>query len=201
MQVKVSARHTEVRKSDRALIVEKVERVGSKFLEMDRAEVHYSEQRNPKLADQKEVCEITFEGHGHHVRAKAAGPDHLTAVDLAIDKVENNLRKLKKKLSSHRDHRTTSRADLRATATTELPVDLVESVVGAPAEVGDDVEDGHRIVKTKKVERLVLSPIDASQRMDMLDHGFYFFTNVETNRAAVVYRRADGYVGLIDEEG
>jgi putative sigma-54 modulation protein len=38
-------------------------------------------------------------------------------------------------------------------------------------------------------------------RMDLVSHDFYFFTNIDTGRAAVVYRRDDGDVGLIDETG
>jgi putative sigma-54 modulation protein len=45
-----------------------------------------------------------------------------------------------------------------------------------------------------------MTPEDAVSRMDLLGHGFFFFTNLDTHRAAVVYRRHDGDVGLIDEE-
>jgi putative sigma-54 modulation protein len=34
--------------------------------------------------------------------------------------------------------------------------------------------------------------------MDLLGHSFYFFNNAESGMAAVVYRRNDGDVGLID---
>jgi putative sigma-54 modulation protein len=46
---------------------------------------------------------------------------------------------------------------------------------------------------------MTLSPLDAALRMDLMEHGFYFFTNLETGRPAVLYRRADGDFGLIDE--
>ena len=39
---------------------------------------------------------------------------------------------------------------------------------------------------------------EAALQLDLLGHGFYFFTNAETERAAVVYRRHDGHIGLID---
>jgi len=35
-------------------------------------------------------------------------------------------------------------------------------------------------------------------QMDLLNHDFYVFTNTETEKSAVVYRRADGDIGLID---
>ena len=43
-----------------------------------------------------------------------------------------------------------------------------------------------------------MTPEEAALQMDMLGHDFYFFTNADTGTAAVVYRRNDGDVGLID---
>ena len=43
-----------------------------------------------------------------------------------------------------------------------------------------------------------MTPEEAALQMDMLGHDFYFFTNADTGVAAVVYRRNDGDVGLID---
>lgn len=221
MQITVSARHTDIAKADRDLIVEKISRLGGKFLEMDRAEVHFFEERNPRIRD-KEVCEVTLEGHGHHIRCKSNGPDHLTAVDRAIEKLENKLHKLKTKLSTYRTHRDVTRAKLWANASTELPEDLTalvasdgETADSTPATAALDVDrafelvdttddsavlvDTYRIVKSKTVENLSLSPLDAAVRMDLVGHSFYFFTNAETGRPAVVYRRDDGDIGLIDE--
>ena len=65
----------------------------------------------------------------------------------------------------------------------------------------DEMVDGYRIVKSKTVEKLTLSPYDAAERMELVGHSFYFFTNSSTGRAAVVYRRDDGDIGLIDETG
>ncbi|MCB0971876.1 MAG: HPF/RaiA family ribosome-associated protein, partial [Acidimicrobiales bacterium] len=69
MQVTVSARHTEVPDNLRVMAEEKIGKL-SRFVEgLDHAEVHFSEHKNPRIAD-KEVCEVTIEGHGHHVRCK-----------------------------------------------------------------------------------------------------------------------------------
>ncbi len=217
MQIRVSARHTTVSERDRRLIQEKIERL-SKFLPgMERAEVHFSEERNPRIAD-KEFCEVTLEGHGHHVRAKTYAPDHVTAVDLAVEKLENKLHKLKTKLARKPRHKTNG---AKWKGATDLPSDLLDlpgdgavatdieveleldavALDGAEIQVAELDESGIRIVKTKTVEKLTLNPYDAAERMELVSHDFYFFTNVDTGRAAVVYRRDDGDIGLIDEEG
>ena len=54
-------------------------------------------------------------------------------------------------------------------------------------------------MKSKRFAMMPMTAEEAADRMELLGHGFFFFTNVDTSRAAVVYRRDDGDVGLIDE--
>lgn len=202
MQVRVSARNTVVSDQDRQLIVEKIERLTKFVPGMDTADVHFTEQRNPRIPD-KELVEITLQGHGHHVRCRSYGPDHLTSVDLAIAKLETKLNRLKSKLNRHRS--TRERAEARRM------VEKAEVAMRAQGQIEAEIEaevraeevaalsEEYRIVKTKKVEKLTLNPLEAALRMDLVGHTFYFFTNIETGRSAVVYRREDGDIGLIDE--
>ena len=71
-----------------------------------------------------------------------------------------------------------------------------ESLV--PGEAAPEQAGPARIVKTKQFSIKPMTPEEAALQMDLLGHDFYFFTNAETERAAVVYRRNDGNVGLID---
>jgi putative sigma-54 modulation protein len=45
-----------------------------------------------------------------------------------------------------------------------------------------------------------LSVQEAAAQMDLLGHGFYLFTNIESGEANVVYKRHDGDYGLIIPE-
>ena len=63
----------------------------------------------------------------------------------------------------------------------------------------EPAESGPRIVKSKRFAIHPMTASEAAERMELIGHGFFFFTNAETSRAAVVYRRDDGQVGLIDE--
>jgi putative sigma-54 modulation protein len=168
---------------------------------MDHAEVHFSEHRNKRNAD-KEVCEVTLEGHGHHVRCKVSAPDGFAAVDRAVEKLEHQLHKLKTKLlKSKRNHEGRRRG---ADRTRPLSDDVLGD--GALDGVATAVLDGRsadgaapRIVKSKRFTIKPMTPDEAVLQMDLLGHDFFFFTNADTERAAVVYRRSDGDVGLIDE--
>ena len=174
MDVSVSGRNIELNDTLRSTAIEKVGRL-DRFLEMDRAEVHFLEERNPRIADKKDVCEVTMAGHGHHVRVKVAAATPAAALDGAVNKLEHQLSKLKKKVLNRHHQRP----------------------IKAAAEVGDDDDD--RIVKSKSFVLQSMTPDEAVLQMDLLGHDFYIFTNVDTGRTGVVYRRRSGDVGLIDE--
>ena len=81
----------------RALAEEKVGRLLRHCPGLDRAEVHFSEEHNPRIADH-ECCEVIIIGHGRSIRARAAGPVPLVAVDLVVEKLEHQLEKTKGRL-------------------------------------------------------------------------------------------------------
>ena len=190
MQVTVSRRHTEVPERLRLVTEEKIGRLARYVDGLEYAEVHFWEHKNPRISD-KEVCEVTIEGHGHHVRCKVQAPDGYQAVDKAYEKLEHQLHKLKTKLS-RRNHG-------RPKAHTKSEALGVVAVVEEPVEVEVEEEVLPQIVKSKRFAIHPMTADEAAERMELLGHGFFFFTNIETSRAAVVYKRDDGNVGLIDE--
>jgi ribosomal subunit interface protein len=81
----------------RTLTEEKVGRLGHRCPGMERAEVQFFEEHNPRITD-RECCEVTIVGHGRIVRARAAAPVPLVAVDLVVEKLEHQLEKTKGRL-------------------------------------------------------------------------------------------------------
>jgi putative sigma-54 modulation protein len=184
LDVTVSSRHVELTSALRSAAEERIGRL-TRFLDgMDRAEVHLYEERNPRIADKKDVCEVTLEGHGHHVRAKVAAPDPFSAVDAAAQKLEHQLHKLKTKLVS-RSHPRRAGAGVREASTN--PFD-------------EDVEAPELIVRTKVLAAKPMSVEEAVLQLELLGHDFYLFTNASTSRANVLYRRRAGGIGLIEQE-
>ncbi len=91
----------------RALTREKIERLGRLCPTLDRAEVHFSEEHNPRISA-RERCEVVLSGPGRTVRARAAARGPLIAVDLVVEKLEHQLEKNKGRLvgRSQPRHRT-----------------------------------------------------------------------------------------------
>lgn len=112
MDITVSARHMDISSALRAAAEEKIGRL-SRFRDgLFRAEVHFDEERNPRIAD-KEICEVSMEGGGDRLRCKATAPDPFAAIDRAVEKLEQQLHKLKTKhvLRTHQGPRRAALVD------------------------------------------------------------------------------------------
>lgn len=208
MQVTVSSRHAEVSDALRASATDKIGRL-ERFLDgITDAEVHFSQQRNPRIAE-REVCEVTLIGHGHVVRCKVAATDSFAAVDVAVDKLEHQLHRLKSKLKGKSagrvNRRTTKGGGADGTAMKVNGTAILADLDGdqeADHSMADDAyvtRAGELVVKKKSFAIAPVTVDDAVLQMDLIGHSFYFFTNAETGRAAVLYRRDDGKLGLIDQ--
>lgn len=180
MEVIVRGRNVDVTDRMRSAAEEKVARLARHHDGWEHVEVNFIEERNPRISA-REVCEATVRGHGRIVRAKAASGDPLASLDLVVDKLEHQIGKLKSRLMSRSHPRR-------------------QPVEWAPPDDGDDDhgEGPPRIVKVKQFDIKPMTPEEAALQMDVLGHDFYLFTNADTGVAAVVYRRNDGDVGLID---
>lgn len=184
MDVQFRSRNLEVTPALRRAAEEKVVRLARHLDGWEEAEVAFIAERNPRIAD-REVCEVTLRGHGHVLRAKAASPEALASVDKVVAKLVPQMEKLKARLRHQRDHDS-----LR----THPPA----AADGAQPRGPEDGAGGPRIVKSKRFDLKPMTPEEAALQMDLLGHTFYFFTNAESESPAVVYRRDDGNVGLID---
>jgi len=69
-----------------------------RFLDgIDTAEVHFAEEKNPRI--------VVLEGRGQRVHCKVAAADSFAALDLAVEKLEHQLVKLKSRVAV-RGHRS-----------------------------------------------------------------------------------------------
>ena len=110
LDVAIATRHTEVDPAVRELAEEKLSRLTRYLDGIDRAEVRFSEEHNPRISE-PEVCEVSLHNRGHVVRARAAGPDMVTAIDRVVDKLEHRLEKLKGRLVERSQPRRSAQVD------------------------------------------------------------------------------------------
>lgn len=187
MDVVIRGKNVKVSKSLRTAAEEhlaKLDRYANGFA---RAEVDFSEERNPRISDSQK-CEVLVHVKGHLLKAHASAPEPFAALYAVCDKVEHQVKRLKDKRVA-RTHPKRVR-----TQRVELPL------------LDDEEEEAQepqtaRIVKTKEFTIKPMTAEEAVLQMDLLGHDFFLFTSSESGRAAVIYRRNDGNFGLIETAG
>ena len=101
MQVTVTGTNLDVpeRIRDEAIAkLSKVRTIFDRFIDMD---IVFTEDHNPRIED-KIHCEVVLHAKGRYLRAEAAAPDALTAIDRAEAKLSRQVRKLKTKVVDRR---------------------------------------------------------------------------------------------------
>lgn len=160
----------------------KVEHAGRFFDGTITADVEFELRNNPRVSDGRIGVEITSLAGRQMVRVVASAHDDRSALDMAVDKYERRLRKLKERLIQR--SRTADHKQLN------------------PDEGGsdEDTEEAPRIVRTKRFAMHPMTPEEAALQMEMIGHDFFFFLDAETGRHSVLYHRNDGHLGLIEPE-
>jgi putative sigma-54 modulation protein len=192
MDIVVRGKNVDVSPRLRKLAREKLNKISRFTHDATRVEVDFSELRNRRVAD-NQVCDVIVHLKRNFVKAHAAASDPSAALDLVMDKVEHQVARIKGKrvTRSHagRRHRGAANAN-------------TDPVVGtAPDGEDDENRLADRIVKTKRFTMKPMGPEEAALQMELLGHDFFLFTNAENGHAAVVYRRRDGNLGLIETIG
>jgi putative sigma-54 modulation protein len=189
MDIVVVGKHGSVDARLRALTVEKVERVNRFASDVRRIEVDYAHHPT-RRADDSHTCEILVHVRQHLVKGSAPASEYVAALDRALDKVEQQMRRLHQRRVGRRNG-TRARDGARAAAAN-----------GAAPAADDDTDDVARaLVKTKQFNVKPMDVEEATLQMELLGHDFFLFTNAESGVASVIYRRRDGRLGLIEATG
>jgi len=153
----------------------------------EKIEDRLSQLNKYVVIDEVQSARVTVKVHGDALKVEVNVPtkvglmrsevvhqDFSTAVDLAIDKLEDQIRKQKGRLSRrHKD---------------SLAESFYEDI--------DEEMDTPVRTKTIYADEMILD--DAIMRMEMLSHSFFIYKDADSEKLAVVYKRNDGGYGLIE---
>ncbi len=126
-----------------------------------------------------QTVEITIVNSGMIFRAQERAGNMNEALDKCVDSLIRQIRKNKTRIEKK----------LRSGAIDSL------LPVGEP-----EPEEDFEVVRTKEITLKPQSVEEAILQMNLLDHQFYVFLNVENGGVNVVYKRSDGGYGLIEPE-
>lgn len=177
MKYIISGKNMTVKEGLKERIEEKLGKLDKFFSEETIVQVTLSTEKRDS------IIEVTIPIRGSVIRTEERGETMYIALDNAVDKLERQMVKHRKKLiSGHRQAK-------------ELRIDYFE-------QIGEDAaEEGISVERTKKISVKPMDPEEACMQMDLLGHDFYVFRNRYTNDINVVYKRKNFGYGLIETDG
>jgi ribosomal subunit interface protein len=194
VDVVVRGRHLDVSQRFREHTEDKLSRVERFGVPLTRIDVEVSKESNPRLADRAFEVELTCRGKGPVIRAEASAPDKYAALDIAYGRLEERLRRAADKRRAGR------RAPAYAAAGAPAPAPAVDEQpepAEEPLPDGVVYADGPVLVREKTHEAGPMSVEQALHALELVGHDFYLFTDAESGRPSVVYRRRGYDYGLI----
>ncbi|MDR2709191.1 MAG: ribosome-associated translation inhibitor RaiA [Elusimicrobiota bacterium] len=128
----------------------------------------------------RQIAEIILNIGGNSFIAKEQSGDIYSSIDLAMDKIDTQLRKYKEISKIHRNTNLRIAKEKKALAADVFSYDIMEDTSG----------------KVSEVKRFALkTPVTinaAIEDMEALHYTVYMFLNADTNRINVLYRKESG---------
>jgi ribosomal subunit interface protein len=223
MDIVVKGRNVEVPEHYRALVSEKLTRLERYDKKIIRYDVELFHEPNRRQAKSCQRVEITGKGKGPAVRAEACAGDFYAALDAAVTKIENRMRKQHDRRRVHYGRRVpesvaaaTSMAGdssipaesyqaMTGTAVLDAPGAAAEQMAGTNGasvprprweDEANDYEPG-QIVREKQHSADPITVDQALYEMELVGHDFFLFNDSDAGRPSVVYRRRGFDYGVI----
>jgi putative sigma-54 modulation protein len=184
MKLVIHGKNIEITDAIREYVHQKIEKAAGHYQSLTQEiDVHLSVARNPRITSSQNA-EVTLFVDGSVIRAEESSESLYASIDLVSDKITRQLRKYKEKRSDSGHPRLKEKAELTNPV---IPALDTQRLPELPAEV----------VRSKYFAMAPLSVDEALERLELVDHDFYMFLNVETNQINVIYERNHGGYGLI----
>ena len=202
MEVVVTGRHCEVSDRFREHVSEKLSRLEKHDHRIMRVQVEVELEKNPRQHDRSAKVELTAFSKGPVIRAEAAAEDKMGALDLALDKMQAQMRRAADRRRVHKGrnaHVGVGEALASLPEVEDASADdegVVERKVGPITVTGD----GPLVVREKSHTAIAMTLDQALYEMELVGHDFYLFVDKESERPSVVYRRRGYDYGVISLE-
>ncbi len=183
MNVMVHGRNVDVSDWMKGYITKKVDKLERYLKQITdvRAELSHNSTR---AAEDRYTAQITIWAGGQLLRAEESTSDIVASIDMALDKIANQIRRFKGKKYDH--HRRAAQAANREAVGAPVAEEVVE----------EDEEVGH-ILRHKQFVVEPMNEEEAVEQMELLGHSFFLFFNPADAGVNLVYKRKDGNYGVL----
>jgi ribosomal subunit interface protein len=226
MDIIFKGRRTDVQERFRGYASAKLSRIMKLSHKAIRVDVEVSAERNPRQSGRRERVELTILSRGPAIRAEAAADDRFAALDRALAKLEERLRRSgdRRKAARHGGPQTGRIPGPRVPGGGAVYAEPSPWDLGAPPPDGDSAGpeqaepaaadedlseeaggvvpiqmegDGPVVVREKYHAAAPVSVDQALFEMELVGHDFYLFRDEQCGLPSVVYRRHGYQYGLI----
>ena len=180
MKYVITGKNIEVTEGISRALQNKLAKMDKYFLINDNIECRCVVSAHTKA----QKVEVTIFLPNMPLRAEVENEDLYAAIDLVIDKLEGQMRKIKTRMD---------RSNNRLSLGKAIDFDQVE-------EEEEENNSKDVIVRTKSYYLQPMSIEEAITRMEALGHDFFVYLDEEDDRISTVYIRRDGGYGVIQAE-
>ncbi|GAA2034739.1 ribosome-associated translation inhibitor RaiA [Terrabacter terrae] len=204
MEIVVTGRHVQIPDRFREQLDERLAKVSALAPKVHRIDVVVTHER---VVRGSEKVEITCYAKGPVIRAEACLDDKFAALDAAVDKLMERLRRVHDKRRVSRGRRIPESV-ARATARVDASAggaEQAEPLESANGQV-DDLDRFGALgnspieVREKIHTAAPMSLEEAVNQMELVGHDFFLFHDADTDRPSVVYRRRGWSYGVLHLE-
>ena len=175
MKLNIRGDKIEVTDSIKAYVDEKLSKLDKYFKEELEAKVLIRVRNNLQF------IEVTIPTNKFTIRAEAGNSDLYAAIDKAEEILERQIRKNNTRIRDKYKKETISEFNF------ELNIET-------------DLEEPNKIIKRKSIEIKPMDEEEAILQMELLNHDFFMFKNVDEECISVIYKRKDGEYGIINSK-
>ena len=208
MEIVVTGRHVQVSERFRRHLDDKLAKVPQLAPRVQRLDVVVTHEVNKRQSKASDRVEITCHVKGPVVRAEAVADDKYAALDIAMDKLLERLRRDHDRRRVHRGRHVPESVAQATARLAEAPMSINGQPAGAGAALAgrDDADlvgaDGDSPINVReKIHASVPMSLDqALYEMELVGHDFYLFHDKDTDQPSVVYRRRRWDYGVIHLE-
>ncbi len=179
MRVEFTGRHIDVTEPIRKFALDRLDRLPAVD---EMIEVHFILTAEKH---QRHIAEVNLKTRNGFHNCTDESTDMYTSIASALDKLEKQVLKSKKRHVDRRRHAVSPRV-IAADSVTEIEPELAEQIP--------------EVIRTDGAGVKPLSIDEAATRISGSGHGFLAFRNSKTDRLNVVYKRKDGNIGWIEPE-
>jgi putative sigma-54 modulation protein len=176
MELNMTARHLKLTPAIADYAQKKLEKAKRYFGQLIWVQVILDVEKN------RHIAEFVVHASGHTFTAKEESTDLYAAIDLASDKIDEQLRRYKERRSPHRTERGNRS---RKAPWADLPP------------ISGDLPDP-RISSMRVLRLSAISLGEAIRTMEQSDSAHWIFLNKDNDRVTVVYRKPDKTFGVVE---